>query len=64
VLRTIPVPLGWHCANGRTELACFKETDKASHVFGWLITAAAVSLGAQFWFSALKNTRHLTGKRT
>ena len=32
-----------------------------AHLFGWLFTAAAVSLGAPFWFDLLSRVAKLRG---
>ena len=38
-------------------VACYDP----AHLFGWLFTAAAVSLGAPFWFDLLSRVAKLRG---
>lgn len=46
---SLDLPFGWHSKND------FPENTKAwaLRIFGWLLTAAAISLGAPFWFDLL-----------
>ena len=38
-----------------------KEKSPILHLLGWLLTAAALSLGAPFWFDLLKKFINLRG---
>jgi len=64
-LVTIEVPIGWKNDNPGKAIANPANAGKSAvwvvvvwglkHFFvGWLLTALAVSLGAQFWFDILK----------
>jgi len=46
-LEQLALPIGWH------EGQSLCEAVKSSALFGWLITACFVSLGAPFWFNTL-----------
>ena len=48
------LPIGWH--DGPGDLVAWGKT-----VIGWLITIAAVSLGAPFWFDLLGKVTNLRG---
>ena len=61
-------PLGWEGEDpfgSQEEVQDWDAWTWLSHVFGWLFTAAAVSLGAPFWFDLLSQVAKLrgTGKR-
>jgi hypothetical protein len=49
----LKLPIGWDDAN--------TKGDDLSRVVGWLITAAAISLGAPFWFDVLGKLASLRG---
>lgn len=52
------IPVLWRqCPidNGETRLCGFESLDRwAASIIGWIVTAAALSMGASFWFSLLK----------
>ena len=57
-------PLGWEGEDplGRDDgLPDWGAGGWTAHVFGWLFTAAAVSLGAPFWFDLLSRVAKLRG---
>jgi hypothetical protein len=56
-IEALPIPLGWagDVARPAGVMAW------ALRVLGWLLTAAAVSLGAAFWFDVLNKALHLRG---
>lgn len=61
-------PLGWEGEDPfglREDVQNWDAWTWLSHLFGWLFTAAAVSLGAPFWFDLLGRVAKLrgTGKR-
>jgi hypothetical protein len=68
-----PLPIGWHCrASGethdlRSDIAsywgCVKSTvvEDPVVVIGWIVTAAALSLGAPFWFDLLQKFVNIRG---
>ena len=49
------LPLGWHSeTDPRLSWNDRKLTEHVQdHIFGWLLTALAISLGAPFWFDLL-----------
>ena len=47
----VPLPLGWDTKS--------KNTSTASKLLGWFITFLAVSLGAPFWFDALRRIANI-----
>jgi hypothetical protein len=65
------LPIGWNCVDAttkkkrtswecaRTELRADKELP--TKIFGWLLTAAALALGAPFWFDLLNKFVNLRG---
>ena len=57
-------PLGWECEGpwGREDgLPDWGAEGWIAHALGWLFTAAAVSLGAPFWFDLLSRVARLRG---
>jgi hypothetical protein len=55
-LQDLGVPLGWSGNDPRRQWqgwGDFFKTQLGNHLFGWLLTAFAVSLGAPFWFDLL-----------
>jgi hypothetical protein len=62
-LKSLQVPLLWGEDNNPFHDPGFGKIVTA--LVGWLLTAAAISLGAPFWFDALSKLAHLrtTGKR-
>ena len=63
------LPIGWNCqektANGSTDYwTCVKlKAPKLTliQILGWFLTAAALSLGAPFWFDLLNQFINLRG---
>jgi len=53
VLRSMPLPVGWEGTSPAHVLWRAGPAAVLLTLLGWLITAAAVSLGAPFWFDAL-----------
>ena len=66
-----PLPIGWNCAAaepakpGATTPSAWKcatmEPPKTMQIAGWLLTAAALSLGAPFWFDLLSKFMNVRG---
>ncbi len=57
------IPIGWNCgANGVWECANSKLGDVTLlQALGWILTAAALSLGAPFWFDLLQKFVNIRG---
>jgi hypothetical protein len=58
------LPIGWNCpadTAGGSIWACVLQKPAPVHVLGWLLTAAALSLGAPFWFDLLNKFINLRG---
>lgn len=58
------LPIGWSCVDGTWPLSCFPRTTFANlviQILGWLLTAAALSLGAPFWFDLLSKFVNIRG---
>lgn len=62
------LPIGWNCtaktSDGSTDYwTCVKQAPmpKLMQILGWLLTAAALSLGAPFWFDLLNQFINLRG---
>ena len=63
------LPIGWNCqvktADGSTDYwTCAKQAvPKLTlvQILGWLLTAAALTLGAPFWFDLLNQFINLRG---
>jgi len=49
-LSSFGLPIGWQSDDRRIQFSCANWLEK---LFGWLITALAISLGAPFWFDIL-----------
>lgn len=49
----LKLPMGWGKDASYKSLAVRLKETSAANVIGWLITALAISFGAQFWFDAL-----------
>jgi len=75
-LRPLPIGWQWQCETKQTAAApnafqsmatwmtCFKTNNPrvtSLQVLGWLLTAAALSLGAPFWFDLLNKFMNLRG---
>ena len=66
-----PLPIGWNCdvaepaKPGATTPSAWKcatmEPPTAMQIAGWLLTAAALSLGAPFWFDLLSKFMNVRG---
>jgi hypothetical protein len=63
-----PLPIGWQCGNDTWLFPCVwshvygPSADlKLLQIFGWLLTAAAISLGAPFWFDLLSKFMNIRG---
>ena len=52
-INELKLPIGWDDAN--------TKGDELSRLLGWLVTAAAISLGAPFWFDVLGKLSSLRG---
>jgi hypothetical protein len=55
-VRQLQLPVGWGAGNAPDDVA-----DALGRVPGWLITIAALSLGAPFWFDLLSRLARLRG---
>jgi hypothetical protein len=65
------LPIGWNCVDAatkkkRTSWECARtefraDKDLPTKIFGWLLTAAALTLGAPFWFDLLNKFVNLRG---
>ena len=55
-VQQLKLPVGWGAANAPDDLG-----DALGRVPGWLITIAALSLGAPFWFDLLSRVARLRG---
>ena len=58
------LPIGWpeRCTfNNFADDSCTGFNNFLIPIFGWLITAVALSLGATFWFDMLKSLVNLRG---
>lgn len=55
--------LGWPCKSDSCSNAsfCIEENVSKGSLFGWLLTAFAISLGAPFWFDLLSKLMKLRG---
>ncbi|MEM9010215.1 MAG: hypothetical protein AAGE18_03240 [Pseudomonadota bacterium] len=79
-LSAAPLPLGWDpvfdtfeaaepgaCTGGLRPLACVADHVRAEPlvIFGWLLTAVGVTLGAPFWFDLLQSVLKIraTGRK-
>jgi hypothetical protein len=57
-----PLPLGWSIEQGGVNVAAdFSFPNLLTRLFGWGITALAVSLGAPFWFDLLTKFVNIRG---
>jgi hypothetical protein len=59
---SLPVPLGWHWTNKSSDPQSFpfwRTFDFFSKLIGLLLTAAALTLGAPFWFDTLSKLARL-----
>lgn len=54
-LAGLQLPLGWPSKGSNNDPRSFPDQDKTAwfRIFGWFFTAAALSLGAPFWFDLL-----------
>jgi hypothetical protein len=59
----LPLPLGWHWTRSKADPQAFplwwRPYDLASKLIGLLLTAAALTLGAPFWFDTLSKLARL-----
>ena len=63
----LPVPLGWHWTNKADDPQSFpfwRTFDFFSKLIGLLLTAAALTLGAPFWFDTLSRLARLRNSGT
>jgi hypothetical protein len=63
----LPVPLGWHWTNKSSDPQGFpfwRTFDFFSKLIGLLLTAAALTLGAPFWFDTLSKLARLRNSGT
>ena len=61
-IKTLPVPLGWHWSNAKSDPQSFpfwRPFDLVSKLVGLLLTAVALTLGAPFWFDTLSKLARL-----
>src|SRR5919198_3167181 len=66
-LKALPVPLGWHWTNKSSDPQSFpfwRSFDFFSKLIGLLLTAAALTLGAPFWFDTLSKLARLRNSGT
>ena len=57
-----PLPIGWNCATTPSAWKCATmEPPTTMQIAGWLLTAAALSLGAPFWFDLLSKFMNVRG---
>jgi hypothetical protein len=66
-LKDLPVPLGWHWTNKASDPQSFpfwRSFDFFSKLIGLLLTAAALTLGAPFWFDTLSRLARLRNSGT
>jgi hypothetical protein len=59
-----PLPIGWTCRDEDWLLSCMAHSTPSvtlSQFLGWLLTAAALSLGAPFWFDILSKLVNIRG---
>ncbi len=63
-VQELQLPIGWSTAADPDDPRRFPESIDLMKILGWLLTAAAVSFGAPFWFDALGKLGRLraTGK--
>jgi hypothetical protein len=54
-LESLKLPVGWPPASDKSDVRSFPGDTRFAlfRIFGWLFTAAALSLGAPFWFDLL-----------
>jgi hypothetical protein len=58
------LPMGWHCGSASDYTAVWKCVSAQLgwlSVVGWCVTAAALTLGAPFWFDTLSKVVNLRG---
>jgi hypothetical protein len=55
-LQSLPLPVGWGHLHWH-----LRTWDNLWHVFGWLMSLLAVSLGAPFWFDTLSRVARIRG---
>jgi hypothetical protein len=61
------LPIGWRCRPEASGLDCIKQNVcdiTFLQLLGWLLTAAALSLGAPFWFDMLNKFINIRGAGT
>jgi len=57
-----PLPIGWNCVTTPSAWKCATmEPPTTMQIAGWLLTAAALSLGAPFWFDLLSKFMNVRG---
>ncbi len=50
------LPIGWNLsAPLKEQVSPFNIPNVTNAIIGWLISAIAISMGAPFWFSVIKN---------